>query len=284
MAGSFEHSGAQLAGVAQQQNSLAAAVAAGELWLETGVAERAAARCEQAVREIDGLPPATGPAPDLLYPATGAAGEAAVGGAATGRSGTRGPVTGRPGGGSLPGGAHVAYQPPTPATLQGVSSGPVSQQDGQMPPDQPVRRTQNVGGQVAAAAAAAAGVPIMAPNVDSRIRRALAPGVGVRLGGGGAGGGHLSSEGQLSGRASTANTVEFGPRPAGAIAEAAEGRMGRGAGAGDLVAPMGAAGGKRGEDSEHRRPSYLIEMDDIFTDARKVAPAVIGADPPEQDR
>ncbi len=60
--------------------------------------------------------------------------------------------------------------------------------------------------------------------------------------------------------------------------------MGRGAGAGDLVAPMGAAGGKRGEDSEHRRPSYLIEMDDIFTDARKVAPAVIGADPPEQDR
>ncbi|MBA2472678.1 MAG: hypothetical protein H0V41_10730 [Pseudonocardiales bacterium] len=252
--------------------------------METGVAERAAARCEQAVREIDGLPPATGPAPDLLYPATGAAGEAAVGGAATGRSGTRGPATGRPGGGSLPGGAHVAYQPPTPATLQGVSSGPVSQQDGQMPPDQPVRRTQNVGGQVAAAAAAAAGVPIMAPNVDSRIRRALAPGVGVRLGGGGAGGGHLSSEGQLSGRASTANTVEFGPRPAGAIAEAAEGRMGRGAGAGDLVAPMGAAGGKRGEDSEHRRPSYLIEMDDIFTDARKVAPAVIGADPPEQDR
>jgi hypothetical protein len=53
MAGSFEHSGDQLAGVAQQQNSLATAVAAGELWLESGVAERAAARCEQAVEDID---------------------------------------------------------------------------------------------------------------------------------------------------------------------------------------------------------------------------------------
>ncbi len=53
MAGSFEHSGAQLAGVAQQQNSLATAVAGGELWLEVGVAERAAVRCEQAVKEID---------------------------------------------------------------------------------------------------------------------------------------------------------------------------------------------------------------------------------------
>ena len=45
MAGSLEQADAQLAGVAAQQNSLAAAVAAGELWMETGVAERAAARC-----------------------------------------------------------------------------------------------------------------------------------------------------------------------------------------------------------------------------------------------
>jgi hypothetical protein len=55
MASSFEHAGGQLAAVAQQQNSLAAAVAAGEVWMEAGVAERAAARCEQAVREIDDL-------------------------------------------------------------------------------------------------------------------------------------------------------------------------------------------------------------------------------------
>jgi hypothetical protein len=44
---------AQLAAVDAQQKSLAAAVAAGELWMEAGVAERAAARCEQAVEEID---------------------------------------------------------------------------------------------------------------------------------------------------------------------------------------------------------------------------------------
>ncbi len=53
MASSFEAADTQLAGVAQQQGSLAAAVAAGELWLEAGVAERAAARCEQTVKEID---------------------------------------------------------------------------------------------------------------------------------------------------------------------------------------------------------------------------------------
>jgi hypothetical protein len=55
MAGSFEYASAQLAGVVAQQNSLAAAVAAGELWMEAGVAERAAVRCEQAIEEIDVL-------------------------------------------------------------------------------------------------------------------------------------------------------------------------------------------------------------------------------------
>jgi hypothetical protein len=55
MAGSFEQVGAQLAGVGAQQNSLAAAVASGKLWMEAGVAERAAARCDQAVRDINDL-------------------------------------------------------------------------------------------------------------------------------------------------------------------------------------------------------------------------------------
>jgi hypothetical protein len=49
---SVEQAGAQLAGVAQQPASLAAAVAAGELWVEAGVAERAAQRCDQAVEDI----------------------------------------------------------------------------------------------------------------------------------------------------------------------------------------------------------------------------------------
>lgn len=53
MASSFEHAGAQLADIAAEQNSLTAAVAAGQLWMEPGVAERAAARCDQAVEELD---------------------------------------------------------------------------------------------------------------------------------------------------------------------------------------------------------------------------------------
>jgi hypothetical protein len=52
---------------------------------------------------------------------------------------------------------------------------------------------------------------------------------------------------------------------------------------GEMMAPMGGGRGQGGEDSEHRRPSYLIEMDDIFTDGRKVAPAVIGENLPGQD-
>jgi hypothetical protein len=232
-------------------------------------------------------PPDTGPVSGTLYSAPGGA---ATGAAATGRTGTGAHIASESGGGSAHGGDHVAYPPPTAATLQSVVGDPASQHGAQVAPDQAVRRSQNVGGQVAAAAAAA-GVPIMAPIVESRIRRALAPGGGVRVGGAGAGSGHpsgashlssshLSGEGQLSARASTGNTTEFGPRPTGAAAEIGRGASTR---AGDLMAPMGAGRGKDGEDSEHRRPSYLIEMDDIFTDGRKVAPAVIGADPPEQD-
>ena len=50
---SFEQAGAQLADVMAQQTDLQRAVAAGELWMEAGVAERAAARCDQAVEEIN---------------------------------------------------------------------------------------------------------------------------------------------------------------------------------------------------------------------------------------
>lgn len=53
MASSFEQTGAQLADIAAQQNSLAAAVASGQLWMEADVAERAAARCDQAVEDLD---------------------------------------------------------------------------------------------------------------------------------------------------------------------------------------------------------------------------------------
>lgn len=55
MTSSVEQPGAPLPEFTQQPGSLAAAVAAGELWMEAGVAEKAAQRCEQAVKKIDVL-------------------------------------------------------------------------------------------------------------------------------------------------------------------------------------------------------------------------------------
>jgi hypothetical protein len=55
MTSSFEQAGAPLVGVAQQPSSLAAAVTTGELWMEAGVAETAARRCDKAVEDIDSL-------------------------------------------------------------------------------------------------------------------------------------------------------------------------------------------------------------------------------------
>jgi hypothetical protein len=199
------------------------------------------------------------------------------------------PGPGYPGAGA-PGGGHVAHPPSAPTTLQGVTSdgaGPALHGGGQVAPDQTTRQPQHVGGQVAAAAAA--DVPMMAPIVGGESRRARTAGGGVQFGDSYPGGG-----GQVSGigRVGTGHVAEFGPRPSSATAESRMGAgLGRGAsdmragraGAGEMMAPMGGGLGKGGADSEHRRPSYLIEMDDVFTDGRKVAPAVIGEDLPEQD-
>ncbi|HEX2297926.1 MAG TPA: hypothetical protein VHH34_05315 [Pseudonocardiaceae bacterium] len=73
-----------------------------------------------------------------------------------------------------------------------------------------------------------------------------------------------------------------GPGGVGAAAGAA-GRGGAGA-SGVPLAGAGAGRGRGGEDDEHRRPSYLVDTDDIFGDGRKVAPPVIGEDPPEYYR
>jgi hypothetical protein len=67
------------------------------------------------------------------------------------------------------------------------------------------------------------------------------------------------------------------------LGRGASGLPGGRAGLGDLLSPVGGGPGQGGEDTERRRPSYLIELDDIFTDGRKVAPPVIGEDPPERE-
>lgn len=49
----FGHLGAQIGAIAEQQTDLQRAVASGELWMEAGVAETAAKRCDQAVQDIN---------------------------------------------------------------------------------------------------------------------------------------------------------------------------------------------------------------------------------------
>ncbi|MGH3940667.1 MAG: hypothetical protein ACRDTG_18930 [Pseudonocardiaceae bacterium] len=75
-----------------------------------------------------------------------------------------------------------------------------------------------------------------------------------------------------------------GPRGAAEVAAGwgAAGPASRGAGLGGAFPPMAGAGRSGGEeDTERRRPSYLIETEDIWGDGCRVAPPVIGEDPPE---
>lgn len=59
---------------------------------------------------------------------------------------------------------------------------------------------------------------------------------------------------------------------------------GRGPGGGAFAPMAGGARGQGSDESEHRRPSYLVETEDIWGDGRRVAPPVIGEDPPEYYR
>jgi hypothetical protein len=189
MANSFEQAGTQLARMAAQQQSVAAAVAAGELWMEAGVAECAAARCDQVIEEIN----------DLLANAKQLTWKRKFG--------------------------------------------------------------DNEDGNAAAARFAQAGHGYINTMLDAQnVFR------------------NMAATYRAAGRTSAVADVAAGRM--GGLARGASAVAAERAGLGGLILPIGAAGGKSGEDSEHRRPSYLIEIDDIFTDGRKVAPAVIGEDPP----
>jgi len=50
-----------------------------------------------------------------------------------------------------------------------------------------------------------------------------------------------------------------------------------------MMGGVGAGRGQHGDDSEHQRPSWLIEQDPnaIVGELPRTAPAVIGEDPPE---
>ncbi|MGQ0775709.1 MAG: hypothetical protein ACT4NY_15040 [Pseudonocardiales bacterium] len=202
------------------------------------------------------------------------------------------------GGGGVPGGG-APFQPPAAAGLQGAGS--VDGGQFGSPAGPPQTGGQGYGGAgypghggQSQGLGAAAAVPFMPPMAgggeQERARhgfRGAGP-PGGRPGGGYPGGGRGGMGGYPGGG-------DFGPRGSNpGPAAAGEGRAGPGAGGvaggrGGGVpggVPVGGAGGRGqgGEDTEHLRPSFLIEMNDIFNDGRKVAPPVIGVDLPEDHR
>lgn len=217
------------------------------------------------------------------------------------------PAAGLPGAGSVSStggggmsGNDVPYQPPAVVGLQSTGAGsvdgaqfgpstgsPIGPPAGPSPgggpnPGAPSPVGHAGGGQgLGAAAAAVPFLPSTAEGEQERTRRGfrgagspggIRPGVGGGRPGGGGTGGDFGPRGS-------------NPRPA----ATGEGRAGaggatggRGGGASGGV-PVGGVDGRERttEDTEHRRPSYLIEMSDIFSDGRRVAPPVIGENPPE---
>ncbi|WP_211764120.1 WXG100 family type VII secretion target [Kutzneria sp. CA-103260] len=109
----------------------------------------------------------------------------------------------------------------------------------------------------------------------------LAGGAGGGEGGGGyrggAGGpGSTSSASAKPGMGSSTGTGAAGEGGSGARggmgAQGSVGQSGMGAGG-------AGRGGKKEEDKEHKRPTFLVETDDVFGDGQMVAPTVIGENP-----
>jgi hypothetical protein len=191
-------------------------------------------------------------------------------------------------------GGYAANPQPAVTGLQGVSSGAhtgLAHHSGGSVVPEPSAPRQPIGGQVAASAA---GFPLTTPiaGAGHNTQGPRRAGGVAQPAGGRIAGGHGSGAGRTG--VGTGSAPETGPRRSVPAASAPEGRMGVGlgrgangvpggrAGPGDLISPIGGGRGNGGEDTERRRPSYLIEMEDIFTDGRKVAPPVIGEEPRER--
>lgn len=106
-------------------------------------------------------------------------------------------------------------------------------------------------------------------------------------GGTGAGGAGAGAGAGLRGGPGGLGGPGLGGAGTGVAGEGAAGRGGAGAGAGRGGAggfPLGGAGAQGEEDKEHKRPSYLVESEDVWGDGTLVAPPVIGEAPPEYYR
>jgi hypothetical protein len=138
------------------------------------------------------------------------------------------------------------------------------------------------------------GDPVIDPDVPTpppTTPQEHTPSSGTPGGGSGSGGGYGGGAPVPPGERVTAGpgglgaggSIGAGPgepdaqRPAAAAAAAGGGRPGGAVPAGGM--PMGAPGGARDDETEHRTPSYLKEDDDIWgLGERRVMPPVIGED------
>ena len=186
----------------------------------------------------------------------------------TGGHGGPGYVAPQPGG---PGGGHYTPQPigaSGPTQLQGYTP-PMNPGGGYTPPPTSYNPGPNPGG--------------FGPG-----------GGGPVVGGFGYGGGGGDSYGSGSGRMGPGSTAAAGterPAPgsttsAGSVAAEDSGAMRGGMGmtgapgASGVGGAGGAAGrGEKEEDKAHKRPTFLVETDDVFGEGQMVAPTVIGENP-----
>jgi len=236
-----------------------------------------------ALHGTNGAMPAFTPPPEFgsgdtgLTPGTPTPGGAGGGaGGAGGGAGGAGGGSGGSGGGGVSPGPGEWTPPSTPGQVAPSVPGP-----GVPGPGVPVLPPG-----VGPGGGGATGVPGYLPAAG--LGGAGAGGRGPTIGGGRAGGGDgfgpRGSGSNPLGRGGFGAT-DAAERVAGAggAGKAVGGTAGRGLGAGGF--PMAGAGrGQGAEDTEHRRPSYLMETEDIWGDGRKVAPPVIGEDPPEYYR
>ncbi|MFB9903441.1 hypothetical protein [Allokutzneria oryzae] len=112
------------------------------------------------------------------------------------------------------------------------------------------------------------------------------PGFGGAGVGGGAGGGAGGRAGGLGGRSGTGGAPGSGAGQGGrgGVGESSRGVTGAASVARapgkpgmPMAGPMAGGQANKTEDDEHQRPSWLVEVDDVFTnDMQKVAPPVIG--------
>ncbi|MGH3770909.1 MAG: hypothetical protein ACRDRW_05870 [Pseudonocardiaceae bacterium] len=232
----------------------------------------------------------TGPGPRVPTPGGngGAPGSGAGGGRAGGSpsSGNSQHIAPTPGG-SGPGGGSPVPGGHNPVPGGGGPDGGGHPLDSMAPASTPGQLASHVPGISGPSSPAGGGTGIPSlPSVPAGIgeigaeRRRSGVGVGRGGGFGPRGSGAVTALGR-SGFGSTGNAESVTGAGKG-ITDIPSRGPGSGPGAGGAFPPMVGGGQGRGEqDTEHRRPSYLIETEDIWGDGSRVAPPVIGEDPPE---